>query len=98
MTRAAPEFFVGMLLLSFFSFNLGWFPSSGISNPGVIFDSIWDQLTSGDFWRHMILPALTMAIYLQGLPTLLMRNNMLEVLDEDYVNMARMKGFSSGGS
>jgi peptide/nickel transport system permease protein len=94
MTRAAPEFFVGMLLLSFFSFNKGWFPSSGISQPGVIFDSVWEQLTSGDFWRHMVLPALTMAIYLQGLPTLLMRNNMLEVLDEDYVNMARMKGFS----
>jgi peptide/nickel transport system permease protein len=42
----------------------------------------------------MILPALTMAIYLQGLPTLLMRSNMLEVLDEDYVVMARMKGYS----
>jgi len=94
MTRAAPEFFVGMLLLSFFSFNKGWFPSSGIAQPGVIFDSIWEQLTSADFWKHMVLPAITMAIYLQGLPTLLMRNNMLEVLDEDYVNMARMKGFS----
>ena len=94
MTRAAPEFFVGMILLSIFSFNLGWFPSSGISNPGVIYDSIWQQLTSGDFWRHMILPALSMAIYLQGLPLLLMRSNMLEVLDEDYVLMARMKGLS----
>lgn len=94
MTRAAPEFFVGMLLLSFFSFNLGWFPTSGISEPGVIFDSIWAQMASGDFWLHMVLPAATMAIYLQGLPTLLMRSNMLEVLDEDYVVMARMKGFS----
>lgn len=94
MTRAAPEFFVGMLLLSFFSFDQGWFPSSGISKPGVIYDSIWQQLASGDFWNHMILPGLTMAIYLQGLPTLLMRSNMLEVLDEDYVIMARMKGYS----
>ena len=63
MTRAAPEFFVGMLLLSFFSFNQGWFPSAGISKPGVIFDSVWQQLASGDFWRHMILPALTMAMH-----------------------------------
>ena len=93
MTRAAPEFFVGMLFLSIFSFKLRWFPSSGIAKPGVIFDSIWQQLASGDFWMHLILPALTLAIYLQGLPTLLMRNSMLEVLDEDYVIMARMKGF-----
>ena len=94
MTRAAPEFFVGMILLSIFSFNLGWFPSSGISSPGVIYPSIWAQLTSADFWHHMILPALSIAIYLQGLPLLLMRSNMLEVLDEDYVLMARMKGLS----
>jgi peptide/nickel transport system permease protein len=94
MTRAAPEFFVGMLLLSLFSFNLGWSPTSGIAGPGVLFDSVWDQLGSGDFWGHMVLPVATMAIYLQGLPTLLMRSSMLEVLDEDYVVMARMKGFS----
>ena len=92
MTRAAPEFFVGMLFLSFFSFDLGWFPSSGVSDPGVIFDSIFHQLVSPDFWHHLALPAITLAIYLQGLPLLLMRSNMLEVLDEDFVTMARMKG------
>lgn len=92
MTRAAPEFFVGMLLLSFFSFNLGWFPASGVANPGTIFTSVFDQLTSADFWRHLALPAFTLAIYLQGLPLLLMRSNMLEVLDEDFVTMARMTG------
>lgn len=92
MTRAAPEFFLGMLVLSFFSFQLGWFPSSGVADPGVIHDSIVDQVLSADFWHHLALPALTMAIYLQGLPLLLMRSNMLEVLDEDFVTMARMKG------
>ena len=94
ITRAAPEFFVGMVVLTFFSFNLGWFPSSGISKPGVIYSSVWDQITTPLFWKHLTLPALTLAIYLQGLPLLLMRSNMLEVLDEDYVVMARMKGLS----
>ncbi|GIW03996.1 MAG: peptide ABC transporter permease [Thermomicrobiales bacterium] len=94
MTRAAPEFFVGMLLLSFFSFKLRWFPSSGVASPGTIYGSIFEQLASGDFWRHLVLPAVTLAIYLQGLPLLLMRSNMLEVLDEDFVVMARMKGLS----
>ena len=35
-----------------------------------------------------------MAFYLQGLPLLLMRSNMLDVLEEDFVTMARMKGIS----
>lgn len=94
MTRAAPEFFVGMLALSFFSFDRGWFPASGISKPGVIYDNIFEQLISGDFWKHMVLPAATLAVYLQGLPLLLMRSNMLEVLDEDFVVMSRMKGLT----
>jgi len=94
MTRAAPEFFVGMLALSFFSFGRGWFPASGISSPGVIYDNIFEQLTSRDFWHHLFLPAATLAIYLQGLPLLLMRSNMLEVLDEDFVVMSRMKGLT----
>ncbi|MEA2526080.1 MAG: peptide/nickel transport system permease protein [Thermomicrobiales bacterium] len=94
MTRAAPEFFVGMLVLSFFSFGRGWFPASGISKPGVIYDNVFEQIASGDFWRHLILPAATLAIYLQGLPLLLMRSNMLEVLDEDFVVMSRMKGLT----
>jgi peptide/nickel transport system permease protein len=92
MTRAAPEFFVGMLLLTFFSFHLGWFPSSGVASPGTIYDNVFEQITSADFWKHLILPAATLALYLQGLPLLLMRSNMLEVLDEDFVVMARMKG------
>lgn len=94
MTRAAPEFFIGMLALTLFSFRLGWFPSSGASSPGVIYDSFFHQIASFDFWKHMFLPVLTMAIYLQGLPLLLMRSNMLEVLDEDFVVMSRMKGLS----
>lgn len=92
MTRAAPEFFVGMLFLTVFSFNLGWLPSSGIATPGTIYDNIFQQLASAAFWKHLILPAATLALYLQGLPLLLMRSNMLEVLDEDFVVMARMKG------
>lgn len=92
MTRSAPEFFVGMLALAFFSFNLGWFPSSGVASPGTIYESIFHQVTSADFWRHLALPAFTLALYLQGLPLLLMRSNMLEVLDEDFVTMARMTG------
>jgi peptide/nickel transport system permease protein len=52
----------------------------------------WAQLWSADFLRHLTLPAVTLALYLQGLPTLLMRNTMLEVMDEDFITFCRMRG------
>ncbi len=91
-TRAAPEFWVGMLALAIFSFNLNWLPSSGTTSPGSVFPTWWAQVASWDFLRHLTLPALTLALYLQGLPTLLMRNTMLEVMDEDFVTFCRMRG------
>ena len=51
-------------------------------------------MTSLDFLRHLALPAITMALYLQGLPLLLMRSTMLDVMHEEFITMARMKGFS----
>jgi peptide/nickel transport system permease protein len=94
ITRAAPEFFLGMLALALFSFQLGWFPSSGANSPGTSYSSLLEKIASGDFWWHLLLPALTLALYLQGLPLLLMRSTMLEVLGEEFVTMARMRGLS----
>lgn len=95
MTRAAPEFWLGMILLAVFSFNFGWFPSGGAVTAGSDYPTYWHQFFSLDFLRHLFLPALTLAIYLHGLPLLLMRSNMLEVMQEDFVTMARMKGLST---
>jgi peptide/nickel transport system permease protein len=92
--RAAPEFWLGMVLLATLGFGLGWFPSGGANSAGANFESEWARLTSRDFLHHLFLPALTLALYLQGLPLLLMRSNMLEVMQEDFVTMARMKGLS----
>ena len=92
--RAAPEFWLGMILLAVFSFQLGWFPSGGANSPGAIYPSEWARLTSRDFLWHLVLPAATLALYLQGLPLLLMRSNMLDVMSEDFITMARMKGLS----
>lgn len=94
-TRAAPEFWIGMILLAVFSFGLGWFPSGGAVSAGATFPNELARILSWDFLTHMFLPALTLAVYLHGLPLLLMRSNMLEVLQEDFVTMARMKGLST---
>lgn len=96
MTRAAPQFWVGMLLLTFFAFQWKLLPSSGIG-PALVryrWETEWDKLTSPVFWRHMILPTFTLAVYLHGLPLLLMRSNMLEVLDQDFIVMGRLAGYS----
>jgi peptide/nickel transport system permease protein len=94
-TRAMPEFWLGMLLLAVFSFTLGWFPAGGTRSPGAEYDGFWALYTSRDFLLHMTLPVLTLAIYSQGLPLLLMRSNMLDVMKEDFVTMARIKGLST---
>jgi peptide/nickel transport system permease protein len=94
--RAAPEFWVGMIFLAVFSFSLKWFPSSGTASPGVVYASFWQQVTSLDFLHHLALPLVTFVLYLQGLPLLLMRSNMLDVMEEEFVVMARMKGLPEG--
>src|SRR5262245_33259074 len=77
--RAAPEFWLGMVLLAVFGFGLGWFPSGGANSPGATFPNELARILSLDFLHHLALPALTLALYLQGLPLLLMRQNMLDV-------------------
>jgi len=93
-TRASPEFWIGMLMLAVFAFGLGWFPAGGANMAGARYDSEWQRILSLDYLRHLALPALSLAIFLQGLPVLLMRSNMLEVMREEFVTMARMKGLS----
>jgi peptide/nickel transport system permease protein len=94
MTRAAPEFWIGMILLVVFAFNLRWLPSSGTAPAGKIYVDEFEKLLSPIFWRHMILPTFTLALYLHGLPLLLMRSNMLEVMDQDFITMGRLAGYS----
>ena len=92
-TRAAPEFWLGMLLLAALSFQAGWFPTGGALSPGRELGGI-AMLASGDYWWHLALPALTLVLFSQGLPLLLMRASMLEVLNDEFIAMARMKGLS----
>lgn len=47
-----------------------------------------------DTWRHLVLPAITLALPLVGVLTRLVRSGLLEVLYEDYVRTARAKGLA----
>jgi peptide/nickel transport system permease protein len=93
-TRAAPEFWLGMILLAIFAFGYGWFPAGGAASAGADYGAEWERFFTLDFLHHLFLPALALAVYLQGLPLLLMRSTMLEVMQDEFVTMARMKGLS----
>jgi len=92
ISRSAPVFWTGLLGIWLFSFKLGWLPAGSMSQPGVTYTSKLAQFTSPDFLRHLILPALVQAFYFYSPPALLMRNSMLEVMNEDFVDFAELKG------
>lgn len=90
--RSAPTFWVGLMAIILFSANLGWFPAQGMRVAGTPSGNFAQMYLNWDFLHHLILPSLVAALYFMATPLLVMRNSMLEVLSEDYVEMARAKG------
>ncbi|MFZ2057162.1 MAG: ABC transporter permease [Acidimicrobiales bacterium] len=89
MLAALPSFWIALILLYFIAFKFGWFPIGGGLNPGAGIAS-WSGFAS--LIDHAALPAITLTFISMGLWILLMRNNMLTVLGDDYVKFARAKG------
>ena len=71
-----PLFWLGILLMLFFSFRLQWLPATGDS-AGV---------------KSIILPAICSSVSLMAQTARQTRSNMLEVLNADYLRTARAKG------
>ncbi len=80
---SVPIFWVGMVLIIFFSLNLGWLPAVGL---GDIDKGLWDVIS------HLILPSFALGILSIGTITRFTRSNMLEVLRQDYIRTAKAKG------
>ena len=89
-----PTFLIGILLILVFAVGLGWFPSFGRGD--VVNIGWWSTglLTSGG-WHHIVLPAITLAIFQLTLIMRLVRAEMLEVLRTDYIKFARARGLSN---
>jgi peptide/nickel transport system permease protein len=86
----APVYFVGMMLLIVFGAKLGWLPLAGGRTPFAHYDSLLGA--AADIGRHLILPALTLTLTLLGIQFLLVRNNVVAILGEDFMLVARAKG------
>ena len=89
-----PTFLVGILLILLFAVGLGWFPSFGRGD--VVQMGWWSSgLLTAKGWHHIVLPALTLAVFQLTLIMRLVRAEMLEVLRTDYVKFARARGLSN---
>jgi peptide/nickel transport system permease protein len=87
---AFPYFWVGLLSIWLFALTLNWLPIIGAFNATAV--PTWSWSFAMDVLKHGILPSFTILITSIGGWILTMRNNMITVVAEDYVKMARAKG------
>ncbi|MDQ2734400.1 MAG: ABC transporter permease, partial [Pseudomonadota bacterium] len=88
-----PTFLIGILLILGFAVTLKWLPSFGRGEV-VAFGSWTTGLATVDGLKHIILPAITLAVFQLALIMRLVRSEMLEVLRADYIKFARARGLS----
>jgi peptide/nickel transport system permease protein len=94
ITIAFPYFWLGLIAIFIFNTKLGWLPAGFAYDvsSGASVQLSWSF--AGDVLYHAILPGLSIVVTSVGGWMLLMRNNMLGSLSEDYVRMAKAKGLS----
>jgi peptide/nickel transport system permease protein len=78
-----PEFVVGLILITVFSFELGWLPANSSIDPGSTFRAALPQL---------ILPAITVSLINLGYIIRMTRASVIDVLRSDYTRTAELKG------
>ncbi len=82
---STPNFWLGILMILWFSVSLGWLPASGYVSP---FEDLWGNLAA------MIMPAFVLGNAIAAVLMRHTRSAMLQVLNTDYVRTARAKGLS----
>jgi peptide/nickel transport system permease protein len=90
IASAFPYFFVGLLCIYVFALRLNWFPFEAGASLTSTASFSWSYIA--DVLHHAVLPAFTIVLTSIGGWILTMRNNMITVVAEDYVKMARAKG------
>ena len=88
-----PNFWFGLMLILVFAVELQVLPAGGRGDTRELFGISWSFLTI-DGLRHLLLPALTLAIYKAALVTRLAAVSTRETLLQDFIRFARAKGLS----
>lgn len=90
---AMPEFWFGILVLMAFAGGIGpfpaLFPTGGYETPGAGLTG-WAHVT--DVLNHLILPWFVLTVAYLGEYALIMRNSLIDVMSDDFVQTARAKG------
>ena len=86
---AAPVFWTGLLLVILFASVMPILPVQGMRNLSLQGSTVAHAL---DVARHLVLPAVTLAIVYMAQYSRLTRASMMEVLGADYIRTARAKG------
>lgn len=85
-----PTFWFGLMVIFFFSVELGWLPSGGrstIGGDGSLADHLW----------HLLGPAAVLALVTIAIWSRYARSSMIDALNQDYIRTARAKGISETG-
>jgi len=90
-----PTFWVGLMLIMFFSVQLGWMPTSGRGETGEWL-GITSSLFTADGLRHLAMPAVNLALFDIALIIRLTRSGTREVLLQDFIKFSRAKGLTEG--
>lgn len=88
-----PNFWQGMMLVMIFAVWLGWLPSTGRGETGEIL-GIRTSFATWDGIRHLILPAINLALAQIALVIRLTRTGVQETMPLDFVKFARARGLS----
>jgi len=83
--QALPQFWIGIMAVYLFAVKLGWLPATG---RGFSDQSFWEEV------KHFILPTVTLGWLGSATYVRLTRSAMLEVMDSEFIKLARAKGVS----
>ena len=86
---ALPTFWLGYLLILFFSINLNIFPIQGMSNPRYSLEGLEYYI---DVFKHLALPLLTMVLTQLAQVVLLVKSRLSEEIQRPYFKTALSKG------
>ena len=89
-TYAAPEYWIGIILILLFAVWLPLFPAGQQVTPGADFDSWFAE--AANVAEHMVLPVAALTLMLLGQYFVIMRSSMVDVLTEDFVTVKRATG------
>lgn len=89
---SVPHYWLGMVMVIFFSVQLNWLPATG-AGPGGSADWHWDW----EHMRHLILPAITMSVIPMGVIARTLRALVADILSQDFVQALGAKGLTDRG-